>query len=183
MQFPRENPDEHYMNFALREARKAFAKGEVPIGAVAVLGDKVIAAAHNRVEKTGQACEHAELVLLRKVAVKLGNWRLHDVVIYCSLEPCAMCLGAMWLYRIQRLVYGAKDVRHGALESFLQLKNVAHPIHNVEFTGGVLADLSSNLLKQFFKERRLAHGFKTSLRTINNAAEEENIPAGPGNHS
>lgn len=155
--------DEHFMLQALKEAKKAADKGEVPVGAIAVYGGKIISRAHNLVETRKKACEHAEMVVLRKAAAKWGIWRLQGVTIYCTLEPCAMCLGAMWLYRINRLVYGANDLRHGALESFIKLKEMKHPIHNIEFEGGVLAKFASILLKDFFKQRRLENGPKITF--------------------
>ncbi|NGX38401.1 MAG: tRNA-specific adenosine deaminase [Chlamydiae bacterium] len=135
--------DENFMREALLEAKKAFALGEVPVGAVLVSDGKIIARAHNVVEQNGDASCHAELLCLQRGAKELNNWRLLECTLYCTLEPCAMCAGAMTLFRIQRLVYGAPDLRYGS-----------RPIDSIEVTSGVCEEEAGNLLKGFFRKRR-----------------------------
>lgn len=146
--------DEFFMHHALEEAKKAFALGETPIGCVAVLGDTIIACAHNEVELSKDATAHAELLCLQRAAKVIGDWRLIGVTCYTTLEPCAMCLGAMALSRIDLLVFGADDVRHGACGTFCTLK---HPTHQLKVRRGILASTSAALLKTFFQKRRQQH--------------------------
>jgi tRNA(adenine34) deaminase len=142
--------DEFYMKIALEEAKKAYEKNEVPVGAVLVCKDKIISRTHNQVESLQDATAHAEILCLRESAEKLGNWRLLDCTLYCTLQPCLMCAGAIILSRVETLVWGAPDLRHGAdIGLFLN-----HPIHKVEIRQGILADPSADLLKDFFKEKR-----------------------------
>lgn len=143
------------MQAALDEAKKAFERKEVPVGAVLVYRGNVIAKAHNLVESKKDATAHAEMLCLQKGAAIFGNWRLLEMTLYSSLEPCSMCAGAMLLSRIQRLVYGAEDFRHGAHVSFSDLLQKKHPTHSIEIKGGVLEEASQFLLKEFFKQRRL----------------------------
>lgn len=146
---------------ALKEAWKAFKAEEVPVGAVLVKEGKVIARGHNQVEMLKDATAHAEMICLTAGEVALENWRLLDTVLYSTLEPCVMCVGAMHLTRISKLVYGAPDLRHGALGSRINLLASKHPIHQFEAHSGVLADLSKELLQRFFQKRR--GGLATSL--------------------
>lgn len=146
--------DEKFMLEALKEAKKALAQKEVPIGAVLVLEGKIIARGYNQVEMLKDATAHAEMLCLTAGEVALENWRLKGATLYCTLEPCAMCAGAMFLTRISRLVWGAPDIRHGANGSLFDLFSKQHPIHNVEVRSGVLEDESAYLLKEFFKKRR-----------------------------
>lgn len=139
---------------ALKEAYKAFLAEEVPIGAVLVLEGKVIARGYNQVELLKDATAHAEMLALTTGEGYLGDFRLINTTLYSTLEPCAMCAGAMFLTRIKKLVYGAKDLRHGAHGTLFNLFEKKHPIHNVEVEGGVLAEYSSELLRQFFQKRR-----------------------------
>ncbi len=146
--------DENFMREALLEAKKAFAIGEVPVGAVLVLDEKILAHAHNLVEKNRDASAHAELLCLQEGAKVLGNWRLQNTTLYCTLEPCAMCAGAMALFRIKRLVYGAPDLRHGANGSVFDVLSRFHPIHQVEVESGVCEGEAKELMQTFFRERR-----------------------------
>ncbi len=139
---------------ALLEAKKAFAEGEVPIGAVLVFENKIIGRGHNGVEKNTDASSHAELICLQQGAKEIGNWRLLDSTLYSTLEPCAMCAGALALFRVKRLVYGAKDLRHGGDGSVFNILNHPHPIHQVEVTGGVYEEDSRYLMQEFFRKRR-----------------------------
>lgn len=150
-----ENLDQKFMREALVEAKKAYAIGEVPIGAVLVCQGKIIRRSHNLVEQNQDASCHAELLCLQESAKEIGNWRLLETTLYCTLEPCAMCAGAMLLFRIGRLVYGAPDLRHGANGSIFDVLNHPHPIHALEVTSGVCAEEASDLLKSFFRQRRV----------------------------
>ncbi|NGX39392.1 MAG: tRNA-specific adenosine deaminase [Chlamydiae bacterium] len=136
------------------EAKIAQTKNEVPVGAVLVVDGKIIARAHNTVEAESDASRHAELLCLQKGAEVLENWRLVGTTLYCTLEPCAMCSGALALFRVGRLVYGAPDLRHGANGSVFDVLNKSHPIHQVEVCGGVCALEAKELLQNFFRERR-----------------------------
>lgn len=142
------------MREALKEAKKAFAKEEVPVGAVLVYEGKIIARAHNQVELLQDATAHAEMVTITMGSSFLGNWRLLDTTLYCTIEPCSMCAGAMLLSRIRRLVYGGKDLRHGAHGSWVDLFAKPHPMHKIEITSGVLENESVALLQEFFSLRR-----------------------------
>lgn len=139
---------------ALKEAWKAFQAKEVPIGAVLVHEGKVIARGYNQVEMLQDATAHAEMLALTTGASVLENWRLLNTTLYSTLEPCPMCAGAAILSRIARLVYGAKDFRHGANGSWVDLFNQPHPIHNFSIVSGILEEPCSLLMKRFFKERR-----------------------------
>lgn len=143
-----------WMRHALDEARRAAEHDDVPIGAVAVLNGAIIARAHNRREIDGDPTAHAELLAIREAARVIGHWRLEDVTLYCTLEPCAMCAGAMILARLPRLVVGAPDPKAGAGGSVMDL--LAHPQlnHRVEVTSGVLAGEAADLLVRFFARLR-----------------------------
>lgn len=146
--------DEIYMAEALLEAQKASQQGEVPVGAVIVYKGEIIARGHNRTEGSCDATSHAEMECLRSASAYLGNWRLEGAALYCTLEPCAMCAGAMILSRIETLVWGAPDHRHGAHGSWANLLDIPHPIHRFQVRKGVLQKESAELLKQFFQEVR-----------------------------
>ena len=146
--------DFNFMKEALKEAKKSFYLNEVPVGAVLVLDGKIIARGHNLVETKQDAACHAEMICLRKGAAKLKNWRLLNTTLYCTLEPCAMCAGAMLLHRIKRLVWGAPDLRMGAHGSWINLLDASFPLHQIEVDQGVLEEESAKLLKGFFKNRR-----------------------------
>ena len=142
------------MRDALAEAHRAAAAGEVPVGAVVVLGEQVVGRAHNApialVDPTG----HAEVLALRVAAATIGNYRLTGAVLYATVEPCAMCCGAIVNARIARVVYGARDSKAGAVESLYRLLDDARLNHRVETVGGVLADESAALMRGFFDRRR-----------------------------
>jgi len=142
------------MRRALVLARAAAARGEVPVGAVAVHDGRIIATASNRIERSGDATAHAEMLVLRRAARLLGNWRLGGTVVAVTLEPCPMCAGAMLLARIDRCIYGAADSRKGADGSVYDV--LRHPGGNwrVEVTAGVLADECGRLLSEFFEGLR-----------------------------
>jgi tRNA(adenine34) deaminase len=143
------------MRLAVDEARRALAHDDVPIGCVVVDADgDELARAHNARERDADPTAHAELIALREAAAKLGNWRLDGATIYVTLEPCAMCAGAMVLARIRRLVYGATDPKAGAVGSIYNIAQDPRLNHRIEVTQGVLAEESSELLKAFFKTKR-----------------------------
>jgi tRNA(adenine34) deaminase len=165
------NGDEHFMRLALRHAQFAFREKEVPVGAVVVDGEgRVVAAGRNGVEQQKDATAHAEISVLRKAAKLIGNWRLQDCTLYTTLEPCAMCFSAAQGFRVKRVVYGAKDLRLGALGSWINLSDTAHPFHNIEVTSGVLEEESGTLLKRFFQLRRRE---KSSSKVGKEEEEEE----------
>lgn len=143
-----------WMRLALDEARRATEHGDVPIGAVVVRNGEVLARAHNRREVDGDATAHAELLAIREASQIIGHWRLEGVTLYCTLEPCAMCAGAMVLARVPRLVYGAHDPKAGAGGSVLDLLSHPRLNHRVEVTGGVLASECAALIVEFFAELR-----------------------------
>lgn len=142
------------MCFALAEAQKAYDAREVPIGAVLVFQNQIISTAYNQVESLRDATAHAEMLCLKKGTEKLGNWRLLDCTLYCTLEPCLMCAGAMILSRVKTLVWGAPDLRHGAGGSLMDVFAMDHPIHQLEVRKGVLQEEASGLLKNFFQKQR-----------------------------
>lgn len=150
----------HFMDIALDQARKAESYGEVPIGAVVVERSrdgsfKVLSQACNLVETTHDASAHAELLALRKAASTRKNWRLLNTTLYSTLEPCPMCLAAAQSFRVSSVVYGAPDLRLGAIKTHIQLLDVQHPFHTIdEVIPDVLSEESSTLLKNFFRRRR-----------------------------
>jgi tRNA(adenine34) deaminase len=147
-------PHHHYMELALEEGRKAAEIGEVPVGAVVVRDGEVIAAAFNLREVDSDPTAHAELIAIRRAAKALESWRLEGCTVYVTLEPCAMCAGAMVLARIERCVYGAADPKGGYLGTLGDLSQVPALNHSFEVIPGVLADESAALLKQFFRDLR-----------------------------
>jgi tRNA(adenine34) deaminase len=146
--------DEDFMRAALEEARLAAAAGEVPIGAVAVLHGNVIARGQNRVLRDVDPTAHAEIVAMRAAAYAIGNYRLLDCELYVTLEPCAMCAGAMVHARLARLIYGASDPKAGAVESVLQVLNHPRLNHKMPVTAGSLASECGEILRDFFRARR-----------------------------
>lgn len=143
-----------FMELALREAEKAAQAGEVPVGAVVVLDDKVIARAHNRTERDGDPTAHAEIVAIRKASKKIGDWRLSGAELYVTLEPCTMCIGAAVLSRIDRLVFGCKDPKGGAVGSLYDISKESRLNHEIKVSQGILEEECSQVLKQFFKNLR-----------------------------
>lgn len=142
------------MQRAIELAVKAGEHGDVPIGAVVVRADEVIAAAGNERELRADPTAHAEILALREASERLGGWRIEDATIYVTLEPCAMCAGAIVLARVSRVVYGAGDPKAGAAGSVLDLLSEPALNHNPEVVGGVLAEDCSALLSSFFSARR-----------------------------
>jgi tRNA(adenine34) deaminase len=149
--FPR---DEYFMRLALREAERALEHGDVPIGCVIAHGGEVIAAAANERELRADPTAHAEVLALREAGRALGSWRLTDTVLYVTLEPCAMCAGAMVLARVPRVVYGTVDPKAGAAGSVLDVLAEPRLNHRPDVAGGLLADEAADLLREFFESRR-----------------------------
>ena len=146
--------DELWMEEALREARRALALGEVPVGAVVVYQGRVVGRGCNRPISAHDPTAHAEILVLREAGQTIGNYRLLECDLYVTVEPCAMCAGAITHARIRRLVYGCDDAKAGAVHSMLQILNHPKLNHHVEVTSGVLAARCMDLLQTFFRERR-----------------------------
>ncbi len=146
--------DTEFMLMALAEARAAASAGEVPIGAVAVVGGEIVGRGQNRVLRDLDPTAHAEIVAMREAARAIGNYRLTDCELFVTLEPCAMCAGAMVHARLKRLVYGARDPKAGAAGSVLEVVNHPRLNHQMEVTAGVLEEECGELLREFFRQRR-----------------------------
>ncbi|MDT0163906.1 tRNA adenosine(34) deaminase TadA [Bacillus sp. AG4(2022)] len=146
--------DDDYMKEAIEEAKKAGELGEVPIGAVVVLDGKIISRAHNLRESNQNAVAHAELLAIEEACGMLGTWRLEDAVLYVTLEPCAMCSGAIILSRIKRVVYGASDPKGGCVGTFMNLLQDERFNHQSEVSAGVLEEECGSLLTDFFRALR-----------------------------
>ena len=144
----------YFMQQALAEAHQAEAENEVPVGAVVVRGDEIIARAHNQPIGLNDPTAHAEILALRFAGERLGNYRLSECDLYVTLEPCAMCTAAMVHARIRRLVYAAADPKAGAVRSTMQLLDAPSLNHRVEVESGLLAEESAALLQRFFSLRR-----------------------------
>ena len=155
--------DRYFMKEALKEAKKAYEKEEVPVGAVLVLNDKIISRGHNQVELLNDATAHAEMLCMTSGASHLSNWRLEGTTLYTTLEPCPMCAGAIFASRIQRLVWAAPDIRLGANGSFVDFFAEKHPMHTVEVTPRILEEESAVLMKAFFQETRKWKKSKSSM--------------------
>jgi tRNA(adenine34) deaminase len=149
--FPR---DEYFMRLALREAERALEHDDVPIGAVLVREGEVIAAARNERELRGDPTAHAEVLALREASARLGTWRLLDTALYVTLEPCAMCAGAIVLGRVPRVIYAADDPKAGAAGSVLDVLAEPRLNHRPVVARGLLADEASDLLRAFFASKR-----------------------------
>ena len=145
---------EHFMRLALREAEQALAEDEVPIGAVVVHHQRVIASAHNQRERLRDPTAHAEMIAVTQAAASLGSWRLEDCTLYVTLEPCVMCAGAIVLARIPRVVYGTADPKAGAVHSLYQLLSDPRLNHRAEVVAGVCAAPCAELLSRFFQDKR-----------------------------
>ncbi|MBL8918142.1 MAG: tRNA adenosine(34) deaminase TadA [Myxococcaceae bacterium] len=151
---PSPQVDEQFMRQALELAREAASLGEVPVGALAVKDGLVVGTGMNRREIDRDPFSHAELVAMRRAAEAVGAWRLSGVTVYVTLEPCAMCAGAMVQARVDRLVFGASDPKAGAVGSLYDLARDSRHNHRVEVTSGVLADECGTVLRDFFKALR-----------------------------
>ena len=147
--------DEYFMSRALAQAKIAYREGEVPVGAVAVKDGEIIAKAYNEVEKLKDATAHAEMLLLTKLPSIIGDWRLNDVTIYVTKEPCSMCAGAMVNTRLGRVVYGISDPKYGAAGSALDITGFKGSLHRVEVISGILEKECLHLFQSFFQELRV----------------------------
>ncbi|NLK16982.1 MAG: nucleoside deaminase [Clostridiales bacterium] len=148
--------DVRFMKEALKEARKAFLKDEVPVGCVIVKGGKVIARAHNQREGRQDATAHAELLCIKKACKKLGSFRLNGCELYVTLEPCPMCAGAIINARVERAVFGAYDPKAGCCGTLYDLLGCGKFNHTLKAVGGVMEEECSDILKRFFAEKRRA---------------------------
>jgi len=149
-------PDEYFMREALRQAQKAYAANEVPVGAVVVREGKIIARAHNQVELLKDATAHAEMLALTQAEAAIGDWRLMDCDLYVTKEPCAMCAGAIVHTRIRRVIFGCADPSAGAAGSMMNLLQMPALNHRCEITSGVLESECAAILQDFFRGRRKA---------------------------
>ena len=140
--------DEHFMRLALREAERALAENEVPVGAVITCGDRIIAAAHNQREQLKDPTAHAEMIAITQAANALEDWRLEECTLYVTLEPCIMCSGAILQARVPRIVYGATDPKAGAVQTLYSLLSDNRLNHRCEILGGVLAQPCGEILTQ-----------------------------------
>ncbi len=148
---------EHHQRFiriALQQAKKAERIGEVPVGAVAVLNDKIVASGYNRVIKDNDPTAHAEIVAIRKAAKKIGNYRLNNIDLYVTLEPCPMCAAMLVNARIKKIIYGAHDFKSGACGSVFDLVNNKKVNHKIEVISGILRNVCAAKIKQFFLNKR-----------------------------
>ena len=145
---------DQYMRMALAEAEQALAEDEVPVGAVIVQAERVIAAAHNQREMLHDPTAHAEMIAITQAASNLGDWRLEGCTLYVTLEPCIMCAGAILLARIPTVVYGATDPKAGAVQSLYHLLNDERLNHRCQVIPGILAAPCGELLTRFFQEQR-----------------------------
>ena len=150
-----QNDDEKFMLEALKEAWKAYSAAEVPVGAVLVHKGRIIARGYNQVEMLKDATAHAEMLCITSGEAALDNWRLADTALYCTIEPCSMCAGAMLLSRVPVLVWGAPDIRHGANGSWVNLFDKSHPTHSIAIRKGILQEYCALLMKDFFQKRRI----------------------------
>lgn len=148
------NDDERFMLEALKEAWKACLAEEVPVGAVLVSQGRIIARGYNQVEMLKDATAHAEMLCITAGEVAVENWRLPETTLYCTVEPCSMCLGAALLARIPEIVWGAPDLRHGANGSWVNLLDRPHPTHTITAKSGILGDECAALMREFFQWRR-----------------------------
>ena len=146
--------DETFMREALREAARAEARGEVPVGSVVVFGGAIIARGHNLRETAQDPTSHAELIAVRKAAARLATWRLTGATVYVTLEPCPMCAGMLVNSRVDRVVWGAADPKAGALQTLFQIGDDRRLNHRFEQTSGVLAEECGTILKDFFARVR-----------------------------
>jgi tRNA(adenine34) deaminase len=146
---------EYYMRQALSEAELAFEEGEVPVGAVVVKDGRIVGRGRNQTERLGDPTAHAEILAIGAAAEHFESWRLLGATLYSTVEPCIMCAGALVLARVERLIYGTPDPKFGACVSLYQIPVDQRLNHQVDMVGGVLADQSAALLREFFARRRL----------------------------
>lgn len=148
------NIEDKYMKEAIKQAKKAYEKDEVPIGAVIVKDGKIIARAYNKREIDMKATSHSEILAIEKACKKLNNWRLTGCDLYVTLEPCPMCAGAILNSRIKNVFFGARDEKSGAVESNLNMLDYEFCNHRTNYESGIMEEECSNLIKKFFKKIR-----------------------------
>ena len=148
------NTKEHFMKLALKEAQKALLIDEVPIGCVIVKDNKVISRGYNHRETKHDVSSHAEMEAIRKANKKLNNWRLVDCDLYVTIEPCLMCMGAIYQSHIKNVYYGAKDLKGGAITSSIDFSEIKNLNHYPNIVGGVLEEECSQIIKDYFKNKR-----------------------------
>ncbi len=148
------NGDDFFMSEALKEAQKAFDEDEVPVGAIAVYKNQIIGRGHNRVEHLNDPTAHAEIIAITAAANALNSWRLNDVIVYTTIEPCIMCAGALVLARIKKIVFGARDEKFGGFGSVFNVVQEQKLNHQIEIIEGVLKNESLTLMREFFAEKR-----------------------------
>ncbi|OEC02213.1 adenosine deaminase [Lysinibacillus sphaericus] len=165
--------DRIFMNQALEEAKKAALLGEVPIGAVLVYEGEIIARAHNLRETTQNATTHAELMVIQEACKKLGSWRLEQTTLYVTLEPCPMCAGAILQSRVPRVVYGARDIKAGCVDSLYHLLNDARFNHECDVTEGILAKECGQILTDFFRALRERKKAEKKARKMAESSEPQ----------
>ncbi len=166
--------DEKFMRMALEEAQQAGQKGEIPVGALLVKKDQVLARAHNRCIELNDPTAHAEILALRRAGQRLGNYRLNATVMYVTIEPCPMCVSAMIHGRISRLIFGASEPKFGAIESKFKLLRQNGFNHHFEVTRGVLETECAEVLRSFFKKRRAS---KKTVRSWEFGVRSEKEPS------
>ena len=145
---------EYYMRLAIEEAKKAYALDEVPIGAVIVRNDEVIARAHNLKHTMNMATRHAEIIAIEEASQKINNWRLTDAILYVTIEPCSMCAGAVYSARIKTVVYGGRDFRGGACGTTIDVLDNPAINHKTETVSGILEEECVEIMRSFFKQKR-----------------------------
>lgn len=145
-----------FMKMALKLAQKAGSMGEVPVGAVVIISGKVVGRGYNQSIRKNDPAAHAEILALRQAARRMGNYRLTSATVYCTLEPCPMCAGALIWARVRCLVYGTRDLKAGAIDSHLKLAQARFSNHRYTVISGILGKDSAELLKQFFKNKRMS---------------------------
>ena len=150
-----ENSDEKFVRLALEEAKLASAAGEVPVGAVIVLGNDILARAHNNSISMNDSSAHAEVLAIRRAGDRIGNYRLAGTTLYVTLEPCIMCAGAIIQARISRVVFGTDDPKNGGVISLYNILDDKRLNHSVEITWGVLKDECAEILSRFFRKKRV----------------------------
>lgn len=155
--------DMEFMQAALELAKRAAAEGEVPVAALIVAGNEVVSQAYNRREQWQDPTAHAELIAIREAATRLGTWRLTGATLYVTLEPCTMCIGAVILSRISRVLYGARDPKAGACGSIFDIPPEPRLNHRVDVRGGIAEEESQLLLQEFFRKLRRDAGIDTIL--------------------
>jgi tRNA(adenine34) deaminase len=146
--------DNYFMKEALREAQKALEKDEVPVGAVAVYKNQIIGRGHNQTEQLQDPTAHAEILAITAAANALSSWRLNDVEMYTTVEPCTMCAGALVLARVKRIIFGTRDEKFGGCGSIFNIVNEKRLNHQIEITAGVMAEEAASLMRSFFEKKR-----------------------------